>query len=314
MSLVSAFLLHGLAVAAPGPGADATAKTLKGMDLSVELTLVEAGDEPRQVLRYRPKPGSRVDLEMVNTQQLKMEMEVVGPDGVAMPVPGMGDRSPTTTMAMHQEVGQPVGNGMIPVTVSFTEVSVTGVPDDMKVPMLARTKPLEGTSIRMLVDQNTGKVTQIDVESDTTDELYEALQSMADGSSRNITQFPEEPVGVGAKWTIDLDMNMAGMQLVATNHMTVTKIQGDTVEMTFDMVMNKGDSKMEFPGMPPGAEAEFTTFDATGSGTRVIDLSTMATVGTTQTKMDLAMKVATEGMSMGMSMKMDQKSEIRPKQ
>jgi len=312
MSLVSVFLLHGLAIAAPDPGADATAKILEGMELSVELTLVEAGAEPRQVLRYRPKPGSKVDLEMVNTQQMKMEM--IGPDGTAMPMPGMGDLSPTMIMGMHQEVGQPVDNGMIPVTVGYTEMSVTGVPDEMKGAMLAGMKPLEGTSFRMLVDQKTGKITQIDVDSDTSDELYGALQSMADGFSRNMAQFPDEPVGVGAKWTIDLDMNMAGMQLGATNHMTVTKIQGDRVEMAFDMVMNKGDSKMDFPGMPPGAEVDFTRFEASGSGTHVIDLATMATLSTSKTDMDLAMKVAAEGQNMGMNMKMNQKSEIRPKQ
>jgi hypothetical protein len=216
-------------------------------------------------------------------------------------------------MGMRQEIGQPVANGLIPVRVGYTEMSVTGVPDEMKGAMLAGMKPLQGTSFRMLVDSKTGKIEQVDVDSNTSDELYTALQSMADGFTRNMAQFPEEPVGVGARWTVDLEMNMAGLELGATNHMTVTKIQGDTVELSFDMVMNKGDSKMNMPGLPPGAEVDFTRFEATGSGTSIIDLSTMGTLTSSTTDMDLGMKVVAEGQTIGMNMKVHQKTELRPK-
>lgn len=311
MSLVSAFLLHSVAVAAPDPGADAAAKVLEGLELSMEITLVEAGAEPRKVLRYNPKPGASMDFEMVNTQKMKMEM--IGPDGTPMPMPGMGDMTPTMVMGMHQEVGQPVANGFVPVTVGYTNMDVTGVAPEMKGAMLAGLKPLEGTQFRMLVDPKTGKVTQIDVDSGTSDEMYQALQSMADNFSRNLTQFPDEPVGVGAKWTLDMDMNMGGLQLGATNHMEVTKIQGDKVELSFVMVMEKGDSKMQLPGMPPGADVDFTKFVAEGSGTSVIDLSTMAGLTSSNTDMDLGMKITADGQTMGMNMVMNQKTEVRSK-
>jgi hypothetical protein len=311
MSLVASLLLSSVALANPPTAESATARVLEGMQMSMDIKLVDAGAKPHQVLHFQPKPGSVVDLEVVNSQNMKMEM--IGPDGQPFPLPGMGDLSPTVIMGMHQEVGQPVQGGLLPVTIGYTHMSVEGVAPEMREPMLAGMKPLEGTSFRMLIDPKTGKVEQVDVDSKGSDELYQALQSMVDGFMKNMAQFPAEPVGQGAKWTVDMDMNMAGMQLLATNEITLTKIQGDTIEMSFDMVMKRGDGPFQMPGLPPGAEVDFTKFEAVGSGTNVVNLSTMASYGTNTTSMEMGMKVKGEGQSMGMNMSMVQKTETRPK-
>ena len=316
MSIVAPLVLGAVAFAippsaSPPSASEVASEVMADFQMEMDVKLLDAGAKPRRVLRYQPKPGSSVDLEMVNRQSMKMEM--IGPDGKPIPLPGMGDMSPTSIIGMHQEVEQPVQSGLVPVQIRYTTATVEGVPPEVQQMMLAGMKGLEGLSFRMLVDPKTGKVEQVDVGSTESGELYEGLQSMMDGFVRNLAQFPAEPVGPGATWTIGMDMSFGGMELDATNEVTLTKVQGDRVEMSFNMVMKRGDGPFEMPGLPPGATVDFTRFDAKGSGTYVVDLGSMASFSSSTTSIQMGVEVTGEGQSMTMNMSMVQESELRPK-
>ena len=145
MSLAAAFFLHGVALAAPEPATEPAVQVLEGLELSSEIRLVDAGQAPRKVLRYAPRPGASVDVEMVSRQS--MDMKMLGPDGTAMSLPGAGDLSPTMVIGMHQEVGQPLANGFLPVTVRYTTLDVTDVAPELKQAMLAENPLKPGTGL-----------------------------------------------------------------------------------------------------------------------------------------------------------------------
>lgn len=310
LSLVLATSLSHADPAADAASA-ATADMLGSFEMTHKLTVQGTGHAPKTALHFRPKPGSEAAYEMVNKQNMTMSM--VGPDGVAIPLPGMGEMAPKVIVGMKNKVGEPNGAGLIPVHVAYTKMRVEDVPEDMKAEMMKGMAPLEGMSFVMMVAPKTGKVEQVDVNSSGTDEaMYGAMQSMMDGFSKNLPSFPEEPVGVGASWTIDTDMNMAGLQIGMTQTVTLTKIDGDIVEMDIAFAMDKGDSELALPGMPPDAKVDFTKFDGSGTGHYRTNLATMATQGKTQMKMDMGMTVGVGGQPpMAMDMSVVQQTEMR---
>jgi hypothetical protein len=314
--IVSALFAASLAQAAePAGQAQAQAQEIAmgimgDMKLRQNVTLNTNGAEPRQVIRMHPKPGSQASYTMANKQ--KMGMSMTGPDGSVIPLPGMDEMSPKVVIGMKNTVGQPLANGLVPVDISYTKIGVEDVPAEVKEQMMAGMAGMEGLSFRMMMSPDSGNIEQIDVSS-RDPQMYEAMQSMADGFMTQMPQFPTEPVGVGATWTVNLDMNMAGMELLTTQKVTLQKIQGDTITYGVDFIMEQGDSAFDFPGMPPDAKVDITKFEGKGKGSFTTNLTTLASIGSTTTDLAMGMRMEMGGQgAMTMNMTVNQLTEIQP--
>jgi len=206
-------------------------------------------------------------------------------------------------------VGDPVADGIVPVVVRYESASVEGGPPEVQ----QRMKPMLGTGFRLLVDPAKGRVVQVDVS--TEDPVIEqAMQGMADQFVSQLPAFPEEPVGIGAEWTIAGDMSVAGLSMESSQ--TVTLVEMTDTHVTTDVVfaLRRGDGPVGFPGLPPGADVDFTRFEGKGKGRYIIDLGTLSSLGSMTMDVNLGMKMSSEGQDMGMTMDMTQEMTLREAQ
>jgi len=302
--MITTTLLASVALAGPS---DATARVLEGLELSHELRLEKTGAEPRRVVRFRPTPGKAATYEMKTTQDVTMSL--ITPDGQAMPMPGMGNLMPTVVMRMSSKVGEPLAAGVTPVTIAYEDARVEGAAPEVQAQIKQSMQPMLGTGFRCLVDDASGRIRQVDVSTDD-EALYGALQGMADQFVSQLPQFPEEPVGVGAQWTVTMDMSVAGMDLIAQQTMTVTELGEHHIATDTVFALSRGDAPMQLPGLPPGAQVDFERFEGSGKGHYDTDLTTMASSGSMTMDLDLGMAMQVEGQSMKMSMDMTQKTQL----
>jgi hypothetical protein len=293
--------------AEPAPGADLAVHVIDGITLAHDLTLGSAGAAPRTLLAFAPKPGLSQDHVVTSTQTMKLQMK--GPDGQMIDLPGLGaGLNPTVVLGTNTTVGQPLKNGLVPVSLAYTNTQVEGVPPGVASPMAKGMGSIQG--FRMLVNA-TGGIVQIDTQS-TDPSVFEATQSLADRMVTELPTFPNEPVGVGAVWTITYDMTLSGMELLTTQRVEVVAIEGHTVETKQTFTMERGEADFALPGLPTGASVGFTQFDGTGSGTSVTDLHALTTTGSNIFTLSLGMKMEGEGappMEMGLSMHQQTRTE-----
>jgi hypothetical protein len=310
--LVAAIALTVPALAGPPEATAVAAGVLEGMKLDVKLSLVDAGAEPRQVLRYTPRPGATAEYETVSRTQ--MDMSITLPDGQNMAMP-MGDAMPAMVMSARNTVGKPLPNGMIPVSVEQLGTKLEGAADPaMAAAMTDAFASLKGMTFQILVDAD-GKPAQVDVAGAADPALGTAIQGMADQMGDQLAHFPVEAVGPGAKWTVDMDMSMAGLDMVVQQTVTVVSITGNIVELDTVLDLDMGKGGFEMPGMPPGAKPEIKQFEGSGSGRMKTDLTTLVSTGAMTMDMNMAMTMAAPdgGGNIGMTMKMKQTTEMRAK-
>jgi hypothetical protein len=281
-------------------GMNAAARAIEGLQLTAELTLVDAGKGPKRVVKFTPAAGTKASYELVTEQDLSLSM--AGPDGEVMEVPGVGQMSPTIVFGVSHSVGQPVADGLVPVNVRYDDVSVRDVPPELAQQMAAGLEPMKGLAFRMLIDPAQGRAVQADV-SVEDDAIYEMTQALADQFTQNLPTFPAEPIGVGAVWTLDQSIDMSGMQLLAKQKIRVTELTDEHITLTTSFDLAQGDGGLQLPGLPPGASVDMTRFEGNGEGTMSTDLRTMVNTGSMRTVVDIDMTVSAAGqppMKMGM--------------
>ena len=280
-----------------------TEAMLRDISVASEVKLVSAGKAPLRVVNFDPKPGASTTLKMSTRQTLQMGL--TGPDGVALPMPDTTDLTPTTVMTMRQSVGEPLGNGMLPIQVHYLGFSATGGSPDVRTQVEQSLAPMKDLRYSLLWDPKQGRIVQVDVSGSSS--LADAAQQMADQVAQNVVTFPREPIGVGATWTVDMDMNIAGLELQSTQAFTLKALTADAATVDVTLTMSMGDGPMNLPGLPPGAKVDFQRFDAKGSGVMTMNLRDLSSASSMTTTMDMAMSMSGEGMdAMAMTMAMTQ--------
>lgn len=289
--------------------ASSALRALEDIQLSHSITLDDPGAAPRRVVRFVPRPGAGGSYEVVTKQEMGMSLKE--PDGSAMELPGASARLPTTILSMKNEVGQPLAGGLVPVWVEHLSARVEGGAPDVTAAMAQGLRSVEGLRFRLLVDPAEGKIVQADASSPDA-AMFEAAQSMADQLVTQMPSFPSEPVGVGASWTVDLEMGMSGLELRTIQTVRLVELTDEHVVLDTKLTFQEGDEPMVPPGLPPGADIELLYLKGSGKGTMRTELDTMISSGAIDVALELAMRVTAAGQAMEMGMKMTQHTETRP--
>ena len=103
------------------------------------------------------------------------------------------------------------------------------------------------------------------------------MQSMNENIERLAIPLPAEPVGVGAKWTVESESQVQSMVITQRVDATVRSIEGDRVEYDVQVVQTaKSGQVME--NVPGQYVNTLESLTGTGSGTIVIDLGRVVPV------------------------------------
>jgi len=273
------------------------------------VALVDAGVEPREPLRLQLKAGQ--EQVMLMTMRMGMAMQI-GPN--KMPKTDI----PAMQMTMNLKVSEITGEGDIRSEFSLDKIEV--LPDKTTpAAMVDQLKAVLGTMTKMsgtstITTRGIVKSADFNIPADVNPQIKQTVESMRQQINQMSVPFPEEALGVGAKWTVTQHLEQQGMKLQQVATWELKGRDGTVVQLASSIVQSAPAQAIAAPGMPEGAKVSLERLDSTGSGTTQVDLTHVAPIkGDMKMTSSIAMTTDANGVKMPMNMDMDLNLEISGK-
>ncbi|MDJ0973951.1 MAG: protein kinase [Planctomycetota bacterium] len=246
------------------PGADGPPQGDTTTDgAAARITLLEAGAEPRQVLRYAIEPGpiGAVDVRM----QQKIVVSVEGrPEPMTT-----SDIGQVWTLDMTVDEVSPAGEIALSWYTKTLQFAVTPGGTGLPTPdVIQQYSGVRGT-VRLaangvaLDSETTGK--------DGAHPMVLRDMERLDWTMRHIVPvFPTEPVGIGARWEVSESNTMIDMRLTHTTTYEVVSIEDDVVRL--DVSVAQTAAKQTFSPFSNDVEATLLSLHARGESQTEADL------------------------------------------
>jgi hypothetical protein len=261
--------------------------------------LLDAGSEPRTVLRLHPVAGDKQSITM--TTKTSMSMSAGGSSMPAMTIP-------TTEMGADISVLDVSAGGEVTYQMVFGEPNVMedtntmpGVVDMMKT-TLAGMKGMTGTG--KVSSKGVSQGLTMKIPPGLSPQLSQTLGQMKDTFSSFSIVFPEEAVGAGAKWEYSTKLKSQGVSLEQTMNYELVSVNGDQLTLRGTIKQQAANQMIESPTMP-GLKVNLTKMDGTTTVDATLDLGqVMPQMATMDGATDMSMSMAKQG-QMNMSMKLN---------
>jgi hypothetical protein len=281
--MIRTMLLAGTAAALLFTASEAPAQT--------RLRLLDAGAEPRQLLRYRFSPDHR---ERVRVEvRMQMALSFAGQSMPPASLPGM-------RMNMELQSTEVAADGSARISFVLSSAEVFG--DGPQIGQLnQRLSAVSGISGWYRMD-TLGNVLETHVERGAAADPLNAavLRDLEQSLKRINLLLPEQPVGIGARWQVTQELENNGVKMSQTGEFRLRSRSGDRLELDVQLV----DGRIsDVSTLPPGAKIESVTVK--GDGTSSLRLDGLTPTASIDADIDLGLSITAEGqtMPMGMSMK-----------
>jgi Protein kinase domain len=206
-----------------------------------KMVLLDAGEEPREVLRYHPTPGAPQKLALV--LRMKTTTESAGEKPWTR-------EPPCETIESECHVG--ASADVIPIRWVITSGPRKGATANGR---LTRGGILESLEFEA-------------IEGRTGDERAD-LQRVAAVLRQLPVPFPDEPIGIGATWAMTEAVSLLGSRMLQTTRYRLVKREGDV--LTLKISTAEVAPSREVVSLGPDRDLRISTFVATGEGESVID-------------------------------------------
>jgi hypothetical protein len=273
---------------------------------TTEVRLLEPGTPPFAPLRYRLTAGTENTLTMV--QRMRMEMRVAG---MALPATD----SPPMRMSITFRVADVATDGSASFEFRMGRPEVLegeGGNPAAAAGMREALGLMEGFSGRgRCTDRGVTLDTSFDLPPGMPPEMNQIFESIKQSITQLSNPFPEEPVGIGARWEVVNGIEMMGMRIRQVATYALASLEGDLGALTFEIRQSAEPGEIRMPGMPAGLGARLERFDTTGTGTLRMRLDRIVPVSSSMTmQSDMEMGMDIEGQRQSMTMKMDMGIEV----
>jgi hypothetical protein len=307
MAAVTALCLTTIGLLAQTPAAP-QAPTMEGYPVvgspSV-LKMIDAGAQPRKALRYAVPAGFKGRMDM--TMSIGINANV---GGMSMPM-----NLPGLKMTADLAVTGVAANGDTSYTLSFSGVTADAAGGEAN-PMMATALQgmqsaitgIKGTS----TISNRGLVKSAKIDGGSSPEAQQMLGELTSQVENLATPFPEEAVGVGAKWETRQAMKSAGQYLFQKVVTEVVSIDGSTVKLKVTSEQTVPPQAFTNPMLPAGTDITLDGGKGTGSGTMAIRLDSLIPTGESSIVSTMSMTINMGGQSQPMSMENTVKMTIAP--
>lgn len=269
------------------------------------LTLLSNGSAPRKALRYVVPAGTTARTRMSTEMSMAMEM-----GGMAMPEMKM----PTMSMVAEMAISAVAANGDMSFSSSISDMAFdTTNANPMLAAGLADVKT-DLSSVKTSGSMTSRGITSQQINFDAIQDPQ--LKQMMDAASTTIQQLsfpmPEEEVGVGAQWQTKQRMSSGGVNIDTVATVELVAVDGNKITLKVTTEQTAPPQTMQNPALPPEAEINLVDFSGSGSGTTVIDLTSLSTQSDTSMTMNMVMQINVQGMEQRMSMKSGMKMTAAP--
>lgn len=245
---------------APSTTAERSTTTTGAPSSRSAVTVLDPGAEPRRELRYRLEPGT-ADATTQRSEGTLVQDVAGQRQELAVPV---------TEVDVDHTV-EDAGDGRFTAASTFGTARVMGG-DPAAVAETERIlQQLEGVTI------TTTSTDRGEVLDTTLDELPETGNPAFDMLSSSLLQqaaslafpFPEEPVGIGARWSVTTEVEIGGLPIRAEYRMTMTRLDGDALDADLEATL----TFLPGPVDLQGTAADVIGGELTGRGVARWDLS-----------------------------------------
>ena len=295
-----------LRATSPRP-ADAARPNALPSNSTSSVKLLAAGAEPRRALRLRPKAGT-VSQGLI-TVQTAMTMAMAGTQMPSMDMPAM--KIPVTT-----RVESVSDNGEIHYTTTIGEVDVAASGEAV---------PGMGDAMRASVSQLKGATTSARMDSRGNVTTAAVAQSAGQGTTQSPEEqvnealsdfavpYPEELIGIGAKWECQRVIRNQGLTLNQTSVYELMSLTNDRAELKVTLRQTAANQKIA-SSMMAGMDADLQKLTGSGDGRIVVDPSRLLPLsGEVSSKTDMQMGMNVAGQAQSMEMSITSKSRLEAK-
>jgi hypothetical protein len=278
----------GIAAAQEAPAKAQPPATAEKPAAQPVIKLLEAGAEPRRELRFDVEEGAKHAAEMTMRMTMTQAM-----GGAAMPPQKM----PAMVMTVETTASDVKDSGDIAFDFAYTKAEVLEEPGIMPM-MISMMKEVMNSIVGMsgsgvMNNQGLNKSVKLNEQENMDPMLKQQTENIQQSMQQMSAPLPAEPVGVGAKWTVETPINQNGLSIKQIATYTLKKLDGDVAELDVELKQTAEEQDVEAPGMPKGA-VKLTSLLSTGTGTSTVALNRLVPMASSMkstTEMNLKMSM-----------------------
>jgi len=232
-----------------------------------KVKLLELGGEPRKALRLHPKEGDKQTLEFT----MKTSMETKGAE-MQMP----STKMPAMKLTTELTVTKVAPNGDISYERTLTDAGVVEEADilpqvvEAMQSSLASLKGLVGTGV--ISSRAIVKSADVKIPDSASPEMRQAAEQSKQTIGGLLIPFPEEPVGVGAKWEFSRPIAAQGLKIDQTGTYELVSVEEDRLNVKAALTQTAGKQPMQNP-MMPSAKLDLLNLKGQGTGNFTADMA-----------------------------------------
>jgi len=229
--------------------------------------LLEAGTEPRQVLRLHPQLGDKQTVSL--TLKIGLDLRIGQTPSQAMNMPSIQMSMDTTVKSVSPE-------GDILYDVVMGNASVAEEADAN--PQIAQVlksafsgfKGLPGSGA--VSDRGFTKGIEMKAPAGTDPQLRQAVGQMSESFARLFVPVPEEAVGPGARWEVKMPVKSGDMTIDQTAAYQLVSLEGNRVTVKDTVQQEASNQKIHNPAMP-SLMVDLKKMSGKGGGDVAFDLT-----------------------------------------
>jgi Family of unknown function (DUF6263) len=253
---------------------ETVAETAAETAAEAPITLLSAGAEPRQELRFTPAAN------LTQTTQMTMKMDMVM-SMAGQTIPGL--ELPGNIVTYLVNVTQIDANGDIHYEARCTDIAVTegeNVIPAVRSQIEAQLQNVIGSGGTFVID-NRGNIKQADlVLPENADPMMQQVFEQLSSSMQQLsTPFPTESVGLGAKWSMSYALTMNGLNFMQNVTYELVDLQDNVATLNIGIEQQADAQTVDAPGLPPGAKITLNEMRSQGSGQVIMQLDRLMPVG-----------------------------------
>jgi hypothetical protein len=234
---------------------------------ALQARVLEAGAEPRKVLRLHPQAGDKQTLSL--TMKISTDIQAAGMPGQTMKLPAIKMTMDTTVKSVSAE-----GDILYDMTMGNAEVAGEADANPQIAQLLKSAfsgfKGLSGSGTTS--DRGFGKGTEMKTPAGADPQLRQVVDQVRESFGQLSVPLPEEAVGPGARWEVKMAVKAQGMTIDQTSVYQLVSIEGDRVTVKGTVEQRASNQKIQNPAMP-GLTFDLTKMAGKGSGDMVFDLT-----------------------------------------
>jgi predicted peroxiredoxin len=256
------------------------------------ITVVTPGAAPRKQLRYTVAAAQKARMDMATTMSMATNM-----GGMSVPMD-----MPTMKMTVDLGVTAIAPNGDITYDLAFTGLTMDSAADTNPAIAAALQGMAAGiTSIKGSATVSSRGVTK-STKLDVADPAMKQLLGQMTSSVENLSMpFPEEAVGVGARWEVRQALTGGGQTVFQKSECELVSIEGSAVSMKVTTEQTAPPQSVNNPALPAGAEMYLDKMSGSGTGTVVVHLDSLVPTSTLESTTSTAMTMNMSGQAISVT-------------